>query len=91
MACRGNPEGETCWIDALLKGGFSDIIQMQSWRPSESTRDGAASEAIHVNDTSVTTIWVSTHDPVNGLSFKPYPLKSVPLFMDRPAARHDPN
>lgn len=30
------------------------------------------------------TIWVNLFDPINGPSFKPSPLKPIPLFMRRP-------
>lgn len=34
---------------------------------------------------SDSVIWVNIFDPINGPSFKPSPLKSIPLFMQRPA------
>lgn len=42
-------------------------------------------------DTSKSVIWVDIFDPINGPSFKPSPLKPIPLFMQRPASpNHEP-
>ncbi|KAL7768815.1 hypothetical protein ACKLNR_000199 [Fusarium oxysporum f. sp. zingiberi] len=35
-------------------------------------------------DNSESVIWVDIFDPINGPSFKPSPLKPIPLFMQRP-------
>ncbi|UPK89988.1 hypothetical protein LCI18_000923 [Fusarium solani-melongenae] len=53
-------------------------------------RDGADSEgnkannmSINLADPSESVIWVDIFDPINGPSFKPSPLKPIPLFMQR--------
>ncbi|KAM5351258.1 hypothetical protein ACJ41O_003981 [Fusarium nematophilum] len=37
-----------------------------------------------LKDASESVIWVDIFDPINGPSFKPSPLKPIPLFMQRP-------
>ncbi|KAF4457486.1 hypothetical protein F53441_536 [Fusarium austroafricanum] len=60
---------------------------------------GIASDEIIANnvslnprDTSKSVIWVDIFDPINGPSFKPSPLKPIPLFMQRPPSPtvHEP-
>ncbi|KAJ3469321.1 hypothetical protein MRS44_003386 [Fusarium solani] len=53
-------------------------------------RDGAGSEgnkasnmSVNLADPSESVIWVDIFDPINGPSFKPSPLKPIPLFMQR--------
>ncbi|KAM0562081.1 hypothetical protein ACHAPJ_002525 [Fusarium lateritium] len=63
-----------------------------TWQPSiNNTGDGATvDEATTDNtpsnfrDASKSVIWVDIFDPINGPSFKPSPLKPIPLFMQRP-------
>lgn len=55
--------------------------------------DGAESEIRSISDVPAdcltpleSVIWVDLFDPINGQSFKPSPLKPIPLFMQRPRA-----
>ncbi|KAG8665593.1 hypothetical protein FPOAC2_10670 [Fusarium poae] len=67
---------------------------VSSWQPPiYRTGDGVTGdEGISSNfssnsrDTSKSVIWVDIFDPINGPSFKPSPLKPIPLFMQRPAS-----
>lgn len=45
-----------------------------------------ASNSSNLRDTSKSVIWVDIFDPINGPSFKPSPLKPIPLFMQRSAS-----
>ena len=64
------------------------------WQPSiQQTGDGVAGDegiasnsSSNFRDTSKSVIWVDIFDPINGTSFKPSPLKPIPLFMQRPAS-----
>ncbi|KAF4967189.1 hypothetical protein FSARC_5222 [Fusarium sarcochroum] len=63
-----------------------------TWQPSiNNTGDGVAGDEATANnilsnfrDASRSVIWVDIFDPINGPSFKPSPLKPIPLFMQRP-------
>ncbi|CAF3469103.1 unnamed protein product [Fusarium graminearum] len=49
--------------------------------------EGASSNPLsNSRDTSKSVIWVDIFDPINGPSFKPSPLKPMPLFMQRSAS-----
>ncbi|KAH7162326.1 hypothetical protein B0J13DRAFT_517594 [Dactylonectria estremocensis] len=55
--------------------------------------DGADGELASIGHASTnclispdSTIWVNVFDPINGPSFKPSPLKPIPLFIQRPAS-----
>ncbi|KAJ4010521.1 hypothetical protein NW766_008392 [Fusarium irregulare] len=70
-----------------------------AWQPSiQQTGDGVAGDEVmasnpssNFRDTSKSVIWVDIFDPINGPSFKPSPLKPIPLFMQRPASpTHEP-
>ncbi|GKU19994.1 unnamed protein product [Fusarium langsethiae] len=64
-----------------------------AWQPPVyRTRDGVTGDEgtpsnslSSFRDTSKSVIWVDIFDPINGPSFKPSPLKPIPLFMQRPA------
>ncbi|KAF5022801.1 hypothetical protein F66182_5143 [Fusarium sp. NRRL 66182] len=61
-----------------------------NWQSSmNNTGDGVASDGTLISNTpfrdnSRSVIWVDMFDPINGPSFKPSPLKPIPLFMQRP-------
>ncbi|CEI38690.1 unnamed protein product [Fusarium venenatum] len=46
----------------------------------------SSNSSSNFRDTSKSVIWVDIFDPINGPSFKPSPLKPIPLFMQRPAS-----
>ncbi|KAM0436730.1 hypothetical protein ACHAPT_002441 [Fusarium lateritium] len=73
---------------------LTDIDIQQSppaWETShKGVRDGTDSERnkpsnmiSNLADPSESVIWVDIFDPINGPSFKPSPLKPIPLFMQR--------
>ena len=83
-------KGEFC----VARSGRSSDKSVQSsgreplYRPG---LDGHYGEDLKGGDASVdctvpcdSVIWVNIFDPINGPSFKPSPLKPIPLFMQRP-------
>ncbi|CAJ0553502.1 Ff.00g120140.m01.CDS01 [Fusarium sp. VM40] len=69
-----------------------------TWQPSRhSTEGGVANHEVIVNNVSIdsrdasrSVIWVDIFDPINRPSFKPGPLKPIPLFMQRSPSPADP-
>ncbi|KAJ3513071.1 hypothetical protein NM208_g15236 [Fusarium decemcellulare] len=82
------------------RGLTSSTVRASSHK---SSGDGTAGEeakacntATKPTDPSDSVIWVDIFDPINGPSFKPSPLKPIPLFMQRPpnpavVAQHQPH
>ncbi|KAF4978569.1 hypothetical protein FZEAL_5073 [Fusarium zealandicum] len=74
------------------KRGTKVIKSSPAWASSHrSGGDGIGGDGLRTNnkatgfvDSSETVIWVNIFDPINGPSFKPSPLKPIPLFMYRP-------
>ncbi|PFH62633.1 hypothetical protein XA68_12707 [Ophiocordyceps unilateralis] len=71
--------------DNKVKRVLSDARLELTAVETQRRRDEASSAALCPESTAVTTIWVDIHDPVNGSSFIPAPLKPVPPFMSPPA------
>ncbi|RSL56486.1 hypothetical protein CEP54_008781 [Fusarium duplospermum] len=49
----------------------------------DSEGNKASNMSVNLVDPSESVIWVDIFDPINGPSFKPSPLKPIPLFMQR--------
>ncbi|PTD10235.1 hypothetical protein FCULG_00008719 [Fusarium culmorum] len=68
---------------------FASVWQPSTYHTGDGVMgdEGASSNPLsNSRDTSKSVIWVDIFDPINGPSFKPSPLKPMPLFMQRSAS-----